>query len=176
MKTNTVLMEGKLTWYAVYTRPRSEKKVQEALVKLHIPNYLPLLRVRKKWSDRYKWVEEPVFSSYVFVNIEYDSQSLAIMRIPHVVNFVITGSTPAVISDTDMDLLRLTVENFAESLIIRDTSGLSTGEKVRINDGPFAGKEAVIKRIQGKTLIVLSFPALNKSIEVEIPVEQIAKK
>jgi transcription antitermination factor NusG len=60
-----------LNWYAVYTRHRSEKRLADALAKLGIDHYLPLLRTRKKWSDRYKWVEEPLFASYVFVRIEF---------------------------------------------------------------------------------------------------------
>ena len=53
---------------------------------------------------------------------------------------------------------------------------ISAGETVRIKDGPFAGKEAIIERIQGKTMVVVAFPALNKSVQVEIPVELIAKQ
>lgn len=46
---------------------------------------------------------------------------------------------------------------------------------VRIKDGPFAGKEAVVKRIQGKTLVVVAFPALNKLVQLEIPARQIGR-
>lgn len=164
-----------LNWYAVYTRHRSEKRLADALAKLGIDHYLPLLRTRKKWSDRYKWVEEPLFASYVFVRIDFERQSLAVLKTAHAVNFVITAGEPAAISDADMELLRLAVENFTESLTIRDTSVLTAGETVRIKDGPFAGKEAVIERIQGKTLVLVAFPGLNKSVQVEIPVEQIAR-
>jgi len=164
-----------LSWFAVYTRPRSEKKLADALEKLGIEYYLPQLRTRKKWSDRYKWVEEPLFASYVFARIDFVQQSLAVLKTPHAVNFVTTAGAAAAISDADMELLRLAVENFAESLVVRDTSELAAGETVRIKDGPFAGKEAVIERIQGKTLVVVAFPGLNKSVQVEIPVGQIGK-
>lgn len=164
-----------MNWYAIYTRPRSEKKLAEALQKLQIAYYLPLLRVRRKWSDRYKWIEEPVFSSYLFVRIDLKHDALRVLRIPQAVQFVSKEGAATAISDGDIELLRLAVENFAESLVIRDTSTLAAGETVHIKDGPFAGKEAVIERIHGKTLIVVAFPALNKSVQVEIPVEQIAK-
>ena len=164
-----------LAWYAVYTRPRSEKKLAEGLQKLGIEHYLPLLRTRKKWSDRYKWVEEPVFASYLFVHIEFERDSLRVLKLPQAVYFVSTEGAPTVIEAYDIDLLRLAVDNFAESLTLRDTSALAAGETVRIKDGPFAGKEAVIERIQGKTLVVVAFPALNKSVQVEIAVEQISK-
>lgn len=164
-----------LNWYAVYTRPRSEKKLAEALSQLGIETYLPLLRTRKKWSDRYKRVEEPLFASYVFVRIDFERQSLSVLKTVQAVTFVTTAGEASAISETDMELLRLAVDNFAESLTIRDTSALAAGETVRIKDGPFAGKEAVIERIQGKTLVVVAFPALNKSVQVEIPVEQLTR-
>ena len=164
-----------INWYAVYTRPRSEKKLAEGLQKLGIEHYLPLLRTRKKWSDRYKWVEEPVFASYLFVHIEFERDSLRVLKLPQAVYFVSTEGAPTVIEAGDLELLRLAVDHYAESLVIRDTSVLTAGETVRIKDGPFAGKEAVIERIQGKTLVVVAFPALNKSVQVELPVEQLTR-
>lgn len=164
-----------LAWYAVYTRPRSEKKLAEGLQKLGIEHYLPLLRTRKKWSDRYKWVEEPVFASYLFVHIDFEGDSLRVLKLPQAVYFVSTEGAPTFIEAYDLELLRLAVDNYAESLVIRDTASLTKGEAVRIKDGPFAGKEAVIERIQGKTLVVVAFPALNKSVQVELPVEQLTR-
>ncbi|GAB4435329.1 MAG: UpxY family transcription antiterminator [Turneriella sp.] len=157
-------------WYAVYTRPRAEKKLAEGLQKLGIEYYLPLLRTRKKWSDRYKWVEEPVFASYLFVHIDFARDALRVLKLPQAVYFVSTEGAPTIIKAEDLELLRLAVENYAESLVIRDTTSLAAGETVRIVDGPFAGKEAVIERIHGKTHVVVAFPALNKSVQVEIPV------
>ena len=54
-------------WLAVYTRPRREKVVEKEFQKKGFEVYLPMLRQRMKWSDRKKWVEFPLFRSYVFV-------------------------------------------------------------------------------------------------------------
>lgn len=164
-----------LEWYALYTRPRAEKKLAENLKKLGIEYYLPLLRTRKKWSDRYKWVEEPAFKSYIFVRIHLREQRLTLLKLPQAVYFVSTEGAPTVIDDDSLAMLRIAVDNYAESLVIRDTSALVAGEKVRIIDGPFAGKDAVIARIQSKAIVVVGFPALNKSVQVEIPVAQISR-
>jgi transcriptional antiterminator RfaH len=53
-----------LQWYAVYTKPRGEKKLREALDKKSIESFLPLLSEKKKWSDRYKIISSPLFASY----------------------------------------------------------------------------------------------------------------
>ena len=57
-------------WLAVYTKPRHEKFVEKELKKKGIEVYLPILKERRKWSDRKKWVSFPLFRSYIFVKIE----------------------------------------------------------------------------------------------------------
>ncbi len=54
-------------WYAIYTKPRWEKKVHHLLSEKGLEAYCPLNKVTRKWSDRMKTVEEPLFKSYVFV-------------------------------------------------------------------------------------------------------------
>ena len=56
-------------WLAIYSRPRWEKKVNQLLVEKGFESYCPLNKVRRKWSDRMKIVEEPLFKSYVFVKV-----------------------------------------------------------------------------------------------------------
>ena len=65
---------GQKHWYAVYTKPRWEKKVFALLSEKGFTAYCPLHKVRKRWSDRYKVIEEPVFKSYVFINITEENQ------------------------------------------------------------------------------------------------------
>ena len=58
-----------MKWYAIYTRPRWEKKVNHLLLQKGVESYCPLNKVRRKWSDRIKIIEEPLFKSYVFVKV-----------------------------------------------------------------------------------------------------------
>ena len=57
------------TWYAIYTKPRTEKKACEELTCKGISTYLPVVKTLKQWSDRKKWVEKPYFPGYLFVRI-----------------------------------------------------------------------------------------------------------
>ena len=57
------------SWYAVYTWARHEKRVKDQLDVRHIPCALPLYRVVRRWSDRRKEVELPLFPSYIFVHL-----------------------------------------------------------------------------------------------------------
>lgn len=161
------------SWYIVYTRPRSEKKLAEALAKKGIEFYLPLLKTRSQWSDRVKWIEKPAFNSYLFVRLQYDRDYLSVLKIPHAIRFVTIGAMPAQVPDNDIELLKISVQEFSDSLVIKDASEFSPGQKVIIKVGPFSGKEAIIEQIQGKTHVLVHFPALNKTIQVRLLVENL---
>ena len=77
-------------WLAVYTRPRWEKKVDQLLKEKGTESYCPLNKVRRKWSDRVKLIEEPLFKSYVFVKID-DLERTQVRMTPRGYQFCILG-------------------------------------------------------------------------------------
>ncbi|MBW7857080.1 MAG: transcriptional antiterminator, partial [Leptonema sp. (in: Bacteria)] len=99
-------MDKNQKWFVIYTKPRSEKKLLSVLHDLKVEAYLPLLRLRKKWSDRFKWVEEPIFPSYIFVNIDFQNDSLRLRKLTQVVDFVRVAGQPVTISQQDITLLQ----------------------------------------------------------------------
>ncbi|MES1159526.1 MAG: UpxY family transcription antiterminator, partial [Bacteroidota bacterium] len=107
------MTEKKKTWYAVYTKPRWEKKVYALLTEKGMEAYCPLNKVKKKWSDRVKWVDEPLFKSYVFVSIPEDEQT-AVRMVSGVVNFVYWLGKPAVIKDKEIALIRSFLNEYTE--------------------------------------------------------------
>ena len=84
-----------MKWYAIYTRPRWEKKVNHLLLQKGVESYCPLNKVRRKWSDRIKIIEEPLFKSYVFVKVA-ESDRTEIRMTDGVINFVYWNGKPAV--------------------------------------------------------------------------------
>ncbi|MCK5034403.1 MAG: UpxY family transcription antiterminator, partial [Candidatus Sabulitectum sp.] len=74
------------SWYAIYTKARNEKKVASLFLRDGIEHYLPLIKRIKFWSDRKKQVEEPLFSSYVFVHIK-EQEHLKVLKTTGVVRF-----------------------------------------------------------------------------------------
>jgi hypothetical protein len=83
-------------WYALYAKPRAEKKLRDRLEEKGVITYLPLQKQLRQWSDRKKWVEEPIFRGYIFVKAsEKDFQS--ILSTPGTVNFVRFGGKPATV-------------------------------------------------------------------------------
>src|SRR3569832_1099930 len=94
-----------LKWYAIYTRPRWEKKVNNLLSQKGIEVYCPLNKIRRKWSDRIKTIEEPLFKSYVFVKVN-DEDRTSVRMTNGVVNFVYWNGKPAIIREKEIQTIK----------------------------------------------------------------------
>ncbi|MCZ2458725.1 MAG: UpxY family transcription antiterminator [Chitinophagales bacterium] len=94
-----------MKWLAIYTRPRWEKKVDELLKGKGVESYCPLNKVRRKWSDRIKIIEEPLFKSYVFVKLS-DADRTRVRMTDGVINFVYWNRKPAVIRQSEINAIK----------------------------------------------------------------------
>ena len=88
-------------WYVLYTKPRNEKKVAQRLTGAGYSVYCPLHKVRRQWSDRIKTVEEPLFRSYVFIQIE-DAKRDEVFAFPGTVRYLFWFRRPAVVRQTEI--------------------------------------------------------------------------
>lgn len=131
------------SWYALYTRPRSEKKAAETLSTKGITVYCPIQKTRKQWHDRVKTVEEPVFKSYIFVQIRHD-QRAAVLSDPNIINFVLHCGKPAVIRDQEIATVRAFLEEYVGYAFT--LSEVSENDPVRISVGPFANYSGIVVR------------------------------
>ncbi|SFE97441.1 UpxY family transcription antiterminator [Thermophagus xiamenensis] len=133
-------------WYALYTRSRAEKKVYTQLKEMGIEVYLPLRRELRQWSDRKKWIEVPVISSYVFVNI-IPRQYRDVFNANGVVAYVSHKGQAVPIPDHEIEAMRRTVENQFNFSV--EAECLRKGEKVTISSGPLKGIEGEVEEVQG---------------------------
>lgn len=145
-------LSDKKKWYAIYTRHRWEKKVFLLLQEKGIESYCPLNRVQRKWSDRLKVVEEPLFKSYVFVRVAEDDKT-AVRMINGVVNFVYWLGKPAVVKDKEIDTIKKFLDEHdnveVESIEIHPES------KVHITGGVFMDKEATVLNVMKNKVRVI---------------------
>src|SRR5882757_2590237 len=100
-------------WYAVYTKPRWEKKVHSLLMASGIQSYCPMTKTKKQWSDRIMVVDEPLFKSYVFVNVD-DQGMNSVRMVNGVVNFVYWLGKPAVVNDRDIEIIQRFLNDYSE--------------------------------------------------------------
>lgn len=146
------MSENMKHWYALYTKPRWEKKVYALLGEKGFEAYCPLNRVRKKWSDRMKWVEEPLFKSYVFVRVT--SGDLTRVRlISGVVNFVYWLGKPAVVKNKEIEIIRKFLDDYEEVQAV--PLELPADGKVLIRKGAFMDKEAKVMKVMNKKVQVV---------------------
>lgn len=134
-------------WYAVYTRPRWEKKVHSLLEQKGVESYCPINKVRKKWSDRIKLVEEPLFKSYVFVKIE-EAERTPVRMTDGVVNFVYWNGKPAVIKEKEIQTIKKFLDEHENVELIK--LEVKPNEKVRITSGPLMDKEGKVLEVKNK--------------------------
>jgi transcription antitermination factor NusG len=118
-----------------------------------IEAYCPLNRVRKKWSDRVKWVEEPLFKSYVFVNV-VEEELTEIRLVNGVVNFVYWLGKPAVVKEKEIEVIRKFLNEYVDIRV--EPVELKKDTKVTIRKGALMDKEAkVMKVLNNRVQVVI---------------------
>jgi transcription antitermination factor NusG len=139
-------------WYAIYTKPRWEKKVMRLLEEKGIENYCPLNRVQRKWSDRVKVVEEPLFKSYVFVRVTEDEKTPVRMT-GGVVNYVYWQGKPAIIKDREIETIMRFLREYEH--VVAEPLPVSENDKIVVTDGVLMDVEGKVLKVMGKKVQVL---------------------
>jgi transcription antitermination factor NusG len=158
-------------WYALYTKARAEKKVLEQLTQIGIKAYLPLKRVLRQWSDRKKWVDVPVISSYIFIKIpETDYRKVFDAR--GVVAYVSYKGKAVTIPDHEIEAMRRTIENNIDFDV--QQRELKKGEEITITSGPLKGIKGIIKEVQGNKKLYISISNIGYTLVIDM--EDVMKK
>ena len=138
-------------WLAVYTRPRCEKKVNQLLAEKGIESYCPLNKIRRKWSDRYKIIEEPLFKSYVFVKVSEDERK-DVRLTNGAINFVYWDGKPAVIKEKEIAAIRRFLDEY-EHVEARQVE-VRVNQRVRITNGTLMDQQGTVLDVRKKTVKV----------------------
>ncbi len=153
------------TWYALYTKSRAEKKVYEQLTAMGIETYLPLKKTLRQWSDRKKWVETPVISSYIFIRIPKDDYK-KVFEVTGVVAYVSYKGQACVIPDADMAAMKRTVENQLDFSV--ETGQIEKGQQITVTSGPLEGIQGEVLDVQGSKKIILRIHQIGYTLVVNL--------
>jgi transcription antitermination factor NusG len=140
-------------WYAVYTKPRCEKKVYRLLNEKGVESYCPLNKVMRKWSDRMKQVEEPLFKSYVFVQVASEEERLKVRMVNGVVNFVYWLGKPAVIKAADINKIKRFLNEYEQ--VIAEPLPMKARQRVEVTAGLLMSAEGEILKVGKKKVQVV---------------------
>jgi transcription antitermination factor NusG len=151
-------------WYALRARSRFEQTASAALFGKGYESYLPLYRSRRRWSDRSKNLELPLFPGYLFCRFNVQNR-LPVLTTPGVLSIVGIGKNLVPISDREIESIQ-TIER--SGLPLYPWPQLAVGSKILIEDGPLKGLEGVTIELRKKHHLIVSVPLLQRSVSVEI--------
>lgn len=121
------------------------------LLEKGLESYCPLNKVRRKWSDRVKIVEEPLFKSYVFVKVSDEDRS-AVRMTDGAINFVYWDGKPAVIKEKEITAIKRFLNEYEN--VEAKPATLAINQRVRITNGTLMDKEGKVLDVRHKTVKV----------------------
>jgi transcriptional antiterminator RfaH len=140
-------------WFVIYTRARWEKKVDQLLKQQGINSYCPMRTVENQWADRKKIVELPLFSSYLFVNINL-KEELTVRQTHGVLNFIYFLGKPAIVQDSEIEKIKNVLKENPDTEVV-SLKGVRVGDRVRIKNGILANHNGNIVKVNGKTVLMV---------------------
>jgi transcription antitermination factor NusG len=151
-------------WFALLTKPRSEKKVDYLLRQKGYECFTPTYQQKRKWSDRTVEVDSPLFPRYVFCRLSSSVFGKAVTT-PGVIKIVGFGGKPAEITVDEIDALRLLVQ----SHFLREPwKYIPNGTPVRVETGPLAGVQGIVCQEDKKRRLIISVTLLQRSVAVQL--------
>ena len=151
-------------WIVVRSKPRSEKVAHNELVKKNIESYLPLLKERRKWSDRKKWVEFPLFSSYLFARIDI-KDSIFVLQTQGVNTIVKFGKQIAIVQNSVIEAIRLAMEGGYQ---LEPVEYFVEGNQVEVLAGPMKGVKGIVAKLKGQNRLIIKIDAIQQALSIQI--------
>jgi transcription antitermination factor NusG len=157
-------------WFALQVIPRHEKKVDILLGQNGCEHLLPTYLKGRKWSDRVKTIEQPLFPGYVFFRTH--RSLMEIMRsIPGIIRIVSFGGRPGPVPEEDIEALKRLARTDRD---VRPFSYLNVGQKVQVVAGPLQGLTGIITEFKKRCRLVIAVDMIMKSVAVEIKESEVA--
>jgi transcription antitermination factor NusG len=151
-------------WYALRVRSRHENTVASHLRARGYESFLPLYKSQRRWSDRFKEIELPLFPGYVFCQFN-PLNRLPILSVPGIVHMVGVGRTPVAVDEMEIAALQAAVKS---GLPRQPWPFVEIGDRVRIEHGPLRGVEGILLGFRGHQRLVLSVTLLQRSMAVHV--------
>lgn len=153
-------------WLVFYTKSRQEKKVRDILLRNGYEVFLPMQKVLRQWTDRKKWVEAPLFNSYIFV-FESEDKIVNVLQTPGIAWNIRHNDKPAVLHPKEL----ATIQRFLTSGLLVEVAplaGAEVGDLVEIMGGPLKGLQGSIQRSQESDKFTLSLESIGQSLLVTV--------
>lgn len=165
-------------WYAIYTKVNAERKLHDSIViysnesQQDITAYLPLTMQTRRWSDRIRKRQVPLFSNYLFV--KHDRHAFhQIKKMPGFAEYVRFGRYPSIIPESQINMIE-TILAYQQQLDCIDRR-LVRGDKVRISQGPLTDYQGVLMTDAQGSKVAIEVKNLNQCMKVQVPVASLIR-
>lgn len=152
-------------WYALKARGGSEAATVQALENRGFHPYCPMKEYRR-YSDRMKVVEKPVFPGYIFCSFDID-RKLPVISCPGVDYILGFAGVPSVIPELQIESIRRMVSAGATAC-----ERFVAGDRIRVTVGPLQGVEGVLTQEPRGNRLVVSVDLLNRAASLYIDKDQ----
>jgi transcription antitermination factor NusG len=159
-----MVSDPQLPWYVLQCWVRKETAIAANLQGQGFETFLPKYKVIRKWSDRDKEVEQPLFPGYVFCRFNYSQRRPAVLT-PGVLQVVGFGKKPMPVEEKEIEAIQLAI---ASGVPRQPWPYLEVGERVRIHSGGLTGLEGILINFKGSHRVVLSVSLLQRSVALEV--------
>ena len=149
MERQTII---KPIWYVLYTNPKNEKKVYKRLSLQGFECYCPCRKILKQWSDRKKWVKEPLFRSYIFIKAPSTcADRINVLQTSGVVRFLYWLGKEAEVKQSEIE----TIQKFLGEHKSLEIISYESGTKLKIRDGALKGMDGKVDYQTDKQVVLL---------------------
>ncbi|HXP80939.1 MAG TPA: transcription termination/antitermination NusG family protein [Verrucomicrobiae bacterium] len=152
------------SWFALQIRSRWEGTTAALLRGKGLETLLPTYTTKRKWSDRFKVVEAPLFPGYVFCRFDVHNR-LPVLITPGVISVVGRGKTPIAVDDKEILSIQAAI---GSGIHMEPWPYLEIGERVRVKDDVLDGMEGILTNFKGSDRVIISVTLLRRSVALEI--------
>ena len=153
-----------LPWYVIRVRPNFEHVSSRLLRDKGFDEYLPLYRSRRRWSDRVKEIEVPLFPRYLFCRMVH-LQRGSVLSTPGVVSIISCGPDPIPVPECEIDAIRILL---CSGLPAQPWPFVKVGDRVSVRHGPLTGITGIVIARKNDFRLVVSVSLLQRSVSVEL--------
>lgn len=158
-------------WYVIYTKPQHERKVGNGLTEEAVDFYFPTQKTLRTWYDRKKYINAPVFPSYIFVCLKDLKDYYKGLKIEGVLKYISFGKEIARVSDKVIEDIRLLI-NYGEDLEV-SSDYIQPGQQLFIRNGPLTGVSCEVVQVNSKQKILVRIHLLQRNLLISLPADNL---
>lgn len=154
-------------WYLVYSKARQESVAKTNLERQGYQTYMPLIRTPRLRMGRRVLRIEPMFPRYLFIRLDKERDNWAPIRSTLGVSSIVRlGQEPSRVPDDLVDMLRARED--VDGIQDLPPAEFQRGERVRIEQGPLMGYEAIFLAKSGAERVVILLQIVGKRARVRV--------